>query len=247
MAGDWIPMRLDLVEDPAVIAMADALGMSEQSVVGYLHSVWSWASRQCNGGSVTGVTLAALARVTRCGKVADAMVQVGWLKEVIVDDKPSIEFPNWDRWLSQSAKQRALTARRVADSRLRKCNAGSVTKSLPQKRRVQERRVQKNKKKSPLPPSIPEALNTPEFLQAWNEWQEFRRQKHATLTALSMHKQLSQFSEWGIARSIAAIEHTIRKGWQGLREPDPPAGNGSPKRDIVGEMLHRSKPDADTQ
>lgn len=39
MAGDWIPMRLDLYEDPAVTFMAERLGEREEVVVGYLHRV----------------------------------------------------------------------------------------------------------------------------------------------------------------------------------------------------------------
>jgi hypothetical protein len=55
------------------------------------------------------------------------MVKVGWLNEVKVGETVILEFPNWERWLSQSAKQRALTAKRVQKSRAEKCNAVTVT------------------------------------------------------------------------------------------------------------------------
>ena len=138
MAGDWIPMRLDLAEDPAVMRMAEMLGMPEPCIVGYLHTIWSWASRQCDAGSVTGVSPKSLGRVTRCETIPDAMVAVGWLEEVEIDGTPSIRFPNWERWLSQSAKSRALTARRMASKRLRDSDAASVTESSPQYSTVQE-------------------------------------------------------------------------------------------------------------
>ena len=41
------------------------------------------------------------------------------------------------------------------------------------------------------------------------------------LTPTSVTAQLREFSEWGEARSIRAIFHTIKKGWQGLKEPEP--------------------------
>lgn len=135
MAGDWIPMRLDLDEDPAVIEMAEALAIPEQCVVGYLHKIWSWASRNCNDGSVTGVTLQSLGRVTKCERVPELMAKVGWLDVSESNGRPVITFPNWERWNSQSAKRRALTARRVSKHRTEKCNAPSVTESLPEKRR----------------------------------------------------------------------------------------------------------------
>lgn len=125
-------MRLDLPEDPAVMAMAEALAIPEECVVGYLHKIWSWASRQCNGGSVTNVTLLSLERVTRCAQVPQAMAKVGWLVEREIDGVPVLDFPNWERWLSESAKKRALSTRRVQRLRAKNCNADGVTKTLPE-------------------------------------------------------------------------------------------------------------------
>jgi hypothetical protein len=51
MTGDWIKMRCDLAEDPDVIAMAEALGLTEMAVIGGLHRFWSWVtqlSRKCH-------------------------------------------------------------------------------------------------------------------------------------------------------------------------------------------------------
>jgi len=77
MAGDWIKMRLDLPEDPAVMRMADELGVREEVVVGYLHAFWSWVSRQCNGESVTGVTLLSLGRRLNLHGFPELLCDVG--------------------------------------------------------------------------------------------------------------------------------------------------------------------------
>lgn len=58
------------------------------------------------------------------------------------------------------------------------------------------------------------------MVKAWDEWQRHRIEIKKPLTPTQAHKQLEQFEAWGAARSIAAIEYTIAKGWQGLREPD---------------------------
>lgn len=111
MAGDWIPMRLDLCEDPAVLQMADILGESDEYVVGCLHRVWSWASRNCHDGTVTGVTKMSLSRAVKLPKVVDAMCSVGWLIEGKTSDGASfIVFPKWENWLSKSAKSRLQNA-----------------------------------------------------------------------------------------------------------------------------------------
>jgi hypothetical protein len=118
MAGDWIPMRLDLYEDPAVLAMSERLEVREEVVVGYLHRVWAWASRNCHAASVTNVTLMSLGRVTGLSGFPELMAEVGWLMQSFNDDgKPVLTFPNWERWLAQSAKKRMKAAERQKKKR----------------------------------------------------------------------------------------------------------------------------------
>jgi hypothetical protein len=81
-----------------------------------------------------------------------------------------------------------------------------------------------------------------EFRQLWESWVKHRVEIKKPLTEEQAHKQLEQFGEWGPERSVVAMKHTIKQGWQGLREPEQErAGNGSPKRDIVGEHLHKDR------
>ncbi len=159
MAGDWIPVRIDLHEDPAVMAIAEQLGCREEVVVGYLVRIWGWVSRQCNADTVTDVTLSALGRVTSLPGVPELMVQVGWLETGETDDgRPFIRIVNYDRWLSKTAKVRATTRLRVKKTRenggenvtemYQKCNGASVTKSLPQNRTEQKRTEETKEKKS---------------------------------------------------------------------------------------------------
>jgi len=139
MAGDWIPMRLDLCDDPAVLEMADITNQPEEYIVGCLHRIWSWASRNCHDGTVTGVTKMSLSRAVRLPEVVSAMVKVGWLIEGSTDDgRPFVQFPKWENWLSKSAKSRINNAINQRKSRANKGTAvnqdlktchGSVTKS----------------------------------------------------------------------------------------------------------------------
>ena len=152
MAGDWIPMRLDLREDPAVMAMAEKLKVREEVIVGYLHAVWSWLSRQCHDGTVTGVTLLSLGRVTNLTGFPELMRDEGWLIESrTTEGKPQIAVPNWDRWLSQSAKNRVKAAERQ-----RKARHGFVTEVSRSHRdksaTTGEKRKGEKKKRPPKPP-----------------------------------------------------------------------------------------------
>jgi hypothetical protein len=144
MAGDWIKMRSDLADDPAVIGIATATGLDEFGVVGRLHKLWSWADSQTvdgNAASVTGaLSIAWLDRYVCCAGFGEAMQAAGWL----ATQKHGLTFPNFDRHNGQTAKQRALASKRVARHRAKKCNADcnapSVTKTLPEKRREEKRR-----------------------------------------------------------------------------------------------------------
>lgn len=133
MAGDWIAMRTDLADDPAVIGMAAALGLDEAGVIGRLHRLWAWAdqqttdgvvtlsSRSCHAASVTdaqherdsGVMRAWIDKYLATQGFADAMIAVGWLDEV----PGGVSFPNFDRWNSQTAKRRLLASKRQARRR----------------------------------------------------------------------------------------------------------------------------------
>lgn len=136
MAGDWIKMRVDLADDPAVVFIARKLGIEDRDViVGKLHALWSWATGHLADGNAVGVTqefIDALVHVTGFAKAMADVRPNPWL----IIRKSGVVFPRWEEHLSQGAKQRVLTQRRVANFRAQQSNADSVTKSLPEKRRV---------------------------------------------------------------------------------------------------------------
>ena len=110
MAGDWIKMRTDLRDDPAVISIAAATGLDEDTVVGKLHRLWSWANRQTIDGNAVGVNENWIDRYLCVTGIAKELEKVGWLSAF----DGGVEIPKFDRHNGESAKRRALTARRVA-------------------------------------------------------------------------------------------------------------------------------------
>src|SRR5205823_395924 len=70
--------------------------------------------------------------------------------------------------------------------------------------------------------TIPRGLDTPEFRAAWHEWQNHHREIRKPLKPTTITKQLKKLADWGPARAVSAIEHSITNGWAGLFEPDPP-------------------------
>lgn len=70
---------------------------------------------------------------------------------------------------------------------------------------------------------IPPNLDTQQFREVWEAWECHRAEIKKPLKPTMKQRQLKQLSDWGITRAIAALEHTMFKGWQGIREPDQPA------------------------
>ena len=68
---------------------------------------------------------------------------------------------------------------------------------------------------------VPSELDTPEFHQAWEEWQAFQKEIKKPITPTSSKKQLKQLADYGVKGAIESIEQSIAKGWKGLF--DPPA------------------------
>ncbi len=141
MAGDWIKIEHTTPDKPEVIAIASDLAIDQDAALGKLVRLWIWADQQTLNGNAS-VTRAALPasfidRITCARGFAEAAANVGWLVQV----DGGFALPRFDRHNSQTAKQRALTYRRVKNTRAqvkRFCNARSVTKALPEQEQEQE-------------------------------------------------------------------------------------------------------------
>lgn len=127
MAGEWIKVENHLHEKIEVAAIADQTGLDPDTVVGKLVKVWAWASRNCHADGVTSVTaLRVIREITRCEQFDEALANCGWIR--IKGEK--IEFTNFDRHNSQTAKERGLATQRKWKQRAKE----AVTKmSRPQR------------------------------------------------------------------------------------------------------------------
>lgn len=154
MAGDWIKFEISTSEKPEVWAMAQALGIDADAVVGKLLRVWAWFDQQTPDGNATsvtsalptryqgvtsGVTKALLDRRVSVTGFCDAMISVGWMLE----SEGVVSLPNFDRHNGKTAKTRALTAKRVANHKT-KSNATSVTSSVTSALPREEKRREEN-------------------------------------------------------------------------------------------------------
>lgn len=75
---------------------------------------------------------------------------------------------------------------------------------------------------TPHEPPLPDVLAGEVFKAAWVEFIRHRQEIRKPMTPTAARRQLAELAAWGVERAIAAINHTIARGWQGIREPDVP-------------------------
>jgi hypothetical protein len=105
--------------------------------VGKLFRLWRWFDQHTASGNAHGVTSSLLDRIIGVAGFCEAVQSVGWI-EISAD---GIRLPNFERHNGNTAKTRALTAKRVAKSKGKgngQGNAASVTLSLPREEKRRE-------------------------------------------------------------------------------------------------------------
>jgi hypothetical protein len=249
----WIKFETCTSDKPEVWQIAQSLGIDPDAVVGKLLRVWAWFDEQTEDGNAPSVTKALLDRNVGVTGFVTSMLQVGWM----VEKDGQLSIPNFGRHNGDTAKKRALTAKRVSESRgnskdvtqvKQNCNATSVTGALPREEKIREREEEKKDNTNPpLPPkgerlkfdaskvSLP--IQTEAFREAWLLWCQHRAEIKKPLKPTSCEQQLKQLAEWGEARAIAAIRYTVAKGWQGIQEPDTSKRNGKIYNPEVGDIF----------
>lgn len=157
MAGEWLKFEANTPEKPEVFAMTVALGWEDPDLtVGKLLKIWRWFDQQSIDGNAPSVTLSLLDRICGVTGFAQAMCNVGWLLVV----EGGLRLPNFSRHNGKTAKDRALTAKRVSkhksnDEANAKGNAASVTSALPrEEKRREDSKPVKSKTKAPAAPTF---------------------------------------------------------------------------------------------
>lgn len=128
MANDWVKVRHDLRDDPAVFDMADQLGVKPVCVIGAVVVFWGWADKHTEDGFLKKVTARTVDRLVDTEGFCEAMAAVGWLTV----EADGLRIPQFDRHNSESAKARGLRNARQARWRQNKEEASPSTEASTQ-------------------------------------------------------------------------------------------------------------------
>lgn len=139
----WIKLEHATCRKPEVLGIATQLGLTPNAVLGALVRLWCWVDEQFEDGNARTVTRNQLDATAQCEGLAAALIEVKWLRERA--DK--VWFVNFSRHNGQTAKSRALTAKRVAAYKLRSGNGAVTHKARP---REDKRREEKKNPSTPF-------------------------------------------------------------------------------------------------
>ncbi|ASN68660.1 hypothetical protein 3S11_37 [uncultured Caudovirales phage] len=224
MAGDWIKMRSDLVDDPSVFKIAAAVKLDKFSVIGRLHAFWSWSDKHAVDGRVDGASSLYVDDIVRCDGFAQALSCAGWL--VIGED--FIEIPKHDRHNSNSAKERALKNARQARWRQNKdadvdaqpSTQATTNASTREEKRREEKNKDQEQGEAPAQDKVKPKFNPltvkPKNVSddVWADWCAHRRDLKKALTEEACKRQIKTLE--GHHNPEAVIDLSIRNSWTGL-------------------------------
>lgn len=228
----WIKVDTSTSDKPEVWEIATTLGIDPDAVVGKLVRLWCWFDAHSVDGNAPSVTRALLDRVTGVTGFCAAVEKAGWL----TDNGTLMSLPHFDRHNGETAKQRALTTKRVEKHR-KQCNAPSVTHSvtsaLPEKRREEEKNNTYTHTAAAVPFQEPQqgpgqphwstqllvpfdwsAAKTIELLTRWDNFQQARQ--NPPLVDIQANEILRKAVSrgWDLAKFEEAIGDSIRGGWK---------------------------------
>jgi hypothetical protein len=127
MAGDWLKVETCTPDKPEVWVIAEELELDPDAVFGKIFRVWVWFDLQTERGNAPNVTKKLLNRLVGVTGFCESVINAGWM----IEQDGIVSLPHFERHNGESAKKRALTAKRVAKYKQKKGNASSVTPALP--------------------------------------------------------------------------------------------------------------------
>lgn len=146
MAGEWLKFECSLPEKPETLAITVAMGWDDPDLtVGKLMRLFRWFDQHTVDGNAPGVTPALLDRLIGVTGFVQAVANAGWMS--ITDG--GLALNHFDRHNGMTAKNRAQTAKRVANHRASsyeagQCNDPTVTSALAREEKKREEVIQRD-------------------------------------------------------------------------------------------------------
>ncbi len=87
--------------------------------------------------------------------------------------------------------------------------------------------------------TLPLPFNSPDFAEAWEQWENHRREIRKKLTPTAIKSQFALCLKIGKADAIEMLQNSVRNGWTGLFEPKANSGSSEPQGDGIYRPVQR--------
>jgi hypothetical protein len=231
--------RTELRDHPKFRRLAHTLKLPTPYVLGLLECLWQTGYQSGSDfiGDSTDVELCS-EWPGEPGVLTSALLACGWIDEAdgkycihdLYDHAP--EYAKKRMRARRAYREQTEAAQNGAEKRRKAQNGADSAKSARVPNPTQPNPTEGSKEPSTVC-TVPDVLNTPAFLEAWENWLAYRRERKTKTTDRTKSAQLATLAAVGETSAIAAIEKSIRNGWQGLfPESNPPndATSAKPKR-----------------
>ena len=178
----------------------------------------------------------------RKSTVADAVARLEHLGLIQVDHVEGNPSGKTNRYRVVNASASRTPASRTPASRDRT----PASRTEPDQENQTKKKEKKEGAAVPDPWTVAQeamtgaTLKTDAFKAAWSTWIKYQRQKHKTMTSMTIVEQIHELEGFGHDSAIASIKNSIRNGWQGLFKPD--GGNGRSQAENPARVRREDDP-----
>lgn len=212
MAGDWIKVEQATVDKPEVLRTADLLGWDRRQALGLFVEFWCWLDKNLSEECpdfVRHMSAKSLDEVLHVPGFAACLVNIGWAK---FDDEHGImTIINADRHNGNTAKSRALDAKRKKEKRRE--NVREMSGSQTDKNRTREEKRREDKQHIEIPDWVPQA--------EWESFVEMRKKGKTPFTDRAQQLALAELEKLRGAGCDprAVINASVLNGWKAFYAP----------------------------
>jgi hypothetical protein len=191
MAGDWIKLEAVTPDKPEIYGVSERLGCSHGDAFLACVRLWIWVDQQSLKGNGIAVTKTSLDRIGGLERFSDALIDVGWLNE----KNGRVTIPNFDRHNGKTAKDRALTAKRMAVHRSLNGYGSGVTSASPREEKRRDINTTPSGAFLKFWASWPSGQRKQARAKCWDLWQ--RKDYDQEATAILAHVEgMKRSPDW---------------------------------------------------
>jgi hypothetical protein len=221
MAGFWIKFDTSTSDKPEVWQIAADLGIDPDAVVGKLLRVWAWFDDQTENGNAPLTVAALLDRRVGVSGFVTAMISAGWM----ISENGVLSLPNFERHNGETAKSRALTAKRVAKHKEKGVLTANATANAPLTLgalpKAEQKRAEQKNTHTHTPARRSEAIIPDDLAEPWERWQSFREAIDGRrIPDVQAETILMELGRRGTEKAIRDIEFSICKSARTILDSD---------------------------